>query len=49
MVVSNLREPYGFDPKLAHHILGNTKTWKPLIDEIIAACESKGYSGVTLI
>ena len=48
MVVSNLREPYGFDPKIAHHILGNTKTWKPLIDEIIAACESKGYSGVDI-
>ena len=46
MVISNLVEPYGFDPQRAHLILGSRRMWEPFIDEILSVVTAKGYAGV---
>lgn len=46
MVISNLREPYGFDTNIVRSILGNRQTWTPLIEEILSVLKTKHYDGV---
>ncbi|MBB5265039.1 spore germination protein [Catenibacillus scindens] len=46
MVISNLREPDGFDPQIAHDILSHPRLWPGLAGEILSEVQKKGYAGV---
>lgn len=46
MVIANLREPYGFDPKIAHLILSQPHLWPGLAGEILGEVQKKNYAGV---
>ncbi len=48
MVLSNLREPYGFDSDIAHNLLRDPSQWPVFIDEVVQTVLIRGYSGVDL-
>ena len=48
MVLSNLREPFGFDSAIAHDLLGNPSQWPDFIQKVMEAVLTHGYSGVDL-
>lgn len=48
MVLSNLREPFGFDSAIAHDLLGNPSQWPDFIPKVMEAVLTHGYSGVDL-
>lgn len=48
MSLSNLREPEGFDSRLAHHILGNRELQDRIIRETLTTMRQKGYGGLDI-